>query len=162
MKLELQQNGNLVVKDSSDNITRVVKDIRSILLDSDDSNFVYIIQGVNEFSFNQSKSGLKIDVSAVTHLNGFAFVGTAQDIMTTFNTSVVSTLSDDYIDVDTDGDYQSMQIWNDPLNILLVKTTVTGTAVNRAFYKEKVADLAAYNTLWAARASKTYVNPISL
>lgn len=163
MKLELNRQGNVVIRDASDNIIQIARgSFKSIYIDTGNTDVLYLSEVLQLYPFNANQQSVKIDISTVTHFNGIAFSGNVQDIVTAFNVSSRSALSSDYVGMITDGDYQLQQDYEAPLEVQFIFTDVTGTEVKKTVFRTRVADTAALNTLWTARASQTYSNLIDL
>jgi|AntAceMinimDraft_16_1070373.scaffolds.fasta_scaffold28855_4 hypothetical protein len=163
MKLELNRKGNILIKDASDNILQLIRgDFKSIYVDTGNDDILYLSEVLQLYPFNANQQAVKIDITDVTHFNGVTFSGDVQDIIAAFDVASRSALAGDYITMITDGDYQLQQDFEDPLEVQFIKTTVTGTEVEKTVFRSRVVDTAALETLWANRAFETYANLIDL
>lgn len=165
MKLERSNNGNLIIKNSSDEITTVIPLPKVFIVDESDDDYVFISDKTKLNSTEQVENvNLRIYVPDVSEINGVAFDGTTQEFLTEMDGVSQSTdkTFGDYISSDIDGDYEAFVDFGSRKNVLLVKTTTTGTAIDKRYYHTTVADTAAYDTLWANRATQTYVNLVDL
>ena len=79
-KITQTATGNVRFLDSSDNILHQVSRNKTVYLDEDDSEIIYIANVINEHKFNP-KQTIKLSPSQITTVGGSAFSGDAQDLI---------------------------------------------------------------------------------
>ena len=79
-KITKTTKGNVRLLDSSDNILHQISRAKTVYLDEDDSEIIYIANVINEHKFNP-KQTIKLAPSQITSVGGAAFSGNAQDLI---------------------------------------------------------------------------------
>jgi hypothetical protein len=79
-KITKTTKGNVRLLDSSDNILHQISRAKTVYLDEDDSEIIYIANVINEHKFNP-KQTIKLSPSQITSVGGSAFSGDAQDLI---------------------------------------------------------------------------------
>lgn len=79
-KITKTTKGNVRLLDSSDNILHQISRNKTVYLDEDDSEIIYIANVINEHKFNP-KQTIKLSPSQITSVGGSAFSGDAQDLI---------------------------------------------------------------------------------
>ena len=79
-KITKTTKGNVRLLDSSDNILHQISRNKTVYLDEDDSEIIYIANVINEHKFNP-KQTIKLSPSQITTVGGSAFSGDAQDLI---------------------------------------------------------------------------------
>jgi hypothetical protein len=72
--------GNVRLLDSSDNILHQISRNKTVYLDEDNSEIIYIANVLNEHKFNP-KQTIRLTPSQITSIGGAAFSGNAQDLI---------------------------------------------------------------------------------
>ena len=79
-KITKTSKGNVRLLDSSDNILHQISRNKTVYLDEDDSEIIYIANVINEHKFNP-KQTIKLSPTQITSVGGSAFSGDAQDLI---------------------------------------------------------------------------------
>ena len=79
-KITKTTKGNVRLLDSSDNILHQISRNKTVYLDEDNSEIIYIANVINEHKFNP-KQTIKLSPSQITSVGGSAFSGDAQDLI---------------------------------------------------------------------------------
>ena len=79
-KITKTSKGNVRLLDSSDNILHQISRNKTVYLDEDDSEIIYIANVINEHKFNP-KQTIKLSPTQIATVGGSAFSGDAQDLI---------------------------------------------------------------------------------
>lgn len=121
----------------------------------------------NSTNFSDRNNSILLSVDSISEIDGVSFNGNLSDLIGVFEDYNGNfSLSNDFISIEADeesGDhYETFCNFSDRKEIILVKTTISGTHIKKLYYTENVVNGAAYNTLWSNKSSQTYVELIDM
>ena len=163
MKIQKSDTGSLILLDEADNILYLFPS-NIIIKVNPDNSFPASILISDSTNFNNSgTNSIHVSLLSISEINGAAFTGNINDLVNSVNNLANAiVLSNDNISVRVEDDYEAFVDFNNRKSVTLVQTTIVGFLVSKKYYQEIVANTAAFNTLWTARASKTYTELIDL
>ena len=163
MKIQKSDTGSLILLDEADNILYLFPS-NIVIKVNPDSSFPASILISDSTNFNNSgTNSIHVSLLSISEINGAAFTGNINDLVNSVNNLANAiVLSNDNISVRVEDDYEAFVDFNNRKSITLVQTTIVGFLVSKKYYQEIVVNTAAFNTLWTARASKTYTELIDL
>lgn len=121
----------------------------------------------NSTNFSDRNNSILLSLNSISTVDGEIFNGNLSDLITIFEDyNGKFSLSDDFISIEADeesGDhYETFCNFSNRKEILIVKTTISGTHIKKLYYTETVANGAAYNTLWGNKSSQDYIELIDM
>ena len=163
MKITKLNSGHLIITEDDGTIKYLLPKEIIIKVNPDQTVPESILINNSTTFDNSGRNSIHVALDSISEINGEVFSGDITDLVIEIDTLASGVkLSEDYISVKRENEYEAFVDFSNRKKVLLVETTIVGDLISKLYHQTSVIDTAAFDILWGDRDNLDYVNLVDL